>query len=92
MMLHRVVVAGLAAVVLCHTGAALAADATAGKAEVDKVCGACHVPADWKGKTAAQLETQIKAVVAGKTKHPKKLDLSDAQIADVAAYWSANSN
>jgi mono/diheme cytochrome c family protein len=67
----------------------MAADVAAGKAEVDKVCGACHESADWKGKSAAQLETRIKAVVAGKTKHPKKLDLSDAQIADVAAYWAS---
>jgi len=68
---------------------AAAADPAAGKAEVDKVCGACHQPADWKGKSAGQLETQIKGVVAGKTKHPKKLDLTDAQIADVAAYWAS---
>jgi mono/diheme cytochrome c family protein len=54
--------------------------------------GACHQPADWKGKSAEQLETQIKGVVAGKTKHPKKLALTDAQIADVAAYWAASAN
>lgn len=71
---------------------ATAADPAAGKAEVDKVCGACHQPADWKGKSAEQLETQIKGVVAGKTKHPKKLALTDAQVADVAAYWAASAN
>jgi mono/diheme cytochrome c family protein len=69
-----------------------AADPVAGKVEVDKVCGACHQPADWKGKSAEQLETQIKGVVAGKSKHPKKLALTDAQIADVAAYWAASAN
>ncbi len=92
MLLYRVVVAGVAAVFLCNAGVAVAADVAAGKAEVDKVCSACHEPADWKGKTAAQLQTQISAVVSGKTKHPKKLDLTDAQIADVAAYWAANAN
>lgn len=92
MLLYRVVVAGVAAVFLCSTGVAVAADVAAGKAEVDKVCGACHEPSDWKGKTAAQLEAQIGAVVSGKAKHPKKLDLTDAQIADVAAYWAANAN
>ncbi len=78
-----------AVVFVFGAGVAVAADPVAGKAEVDKVCGACHVPADWKGKSAAQIETQIKGVVGGKTKHPKKLDLTDAQVADVAAYWSS---
>ena len=91
-MSSRITVSSLAIVFLFNIGAAVAADVDAGKAEVDKVCGNCHIPSDWKGKTAAQLETQIKAVVSGKTKHPKKLDLTDAQIADVAAYWAANAN
>ncbi len=91
-MSSRIVVSSFAIAFFLNVGAAAAADAVAGKAEVDKVCGACHEAADWKGKTAAQLEAQIKGVVAGKTKHPKKLDLTDAQIADVAAYWAANAN
>ncbi len=88
-MSNQIVLAVAALVFTCGGGIALAADIAAGKAEVDKVCGACHESADWKGKSAAQLEAQIKAVVAGKTRHPKKLDLSEAQIADVAAYWSS---
>ncbi len=88
-MSSRMILSAVAIVFTFCGGVAMAADAAAGKAEVDKVCGACHESADWKGKSAAQLETQIKAVVAGKTKHPKKLDLSDAQIADVAAYWAS---
>ncbi len=90
-MLGRMTVSTVAIVFTFYAGVAMAANPVAGKAEVDKVCGACHVPADWKGKSAAQLETQIKGVVSGKTKHPKKLDLTDAQIADVAAYWSSAS-
>jgi mono/diheme cytochrome c family protein len=89
-MFVRMLLSGMAISIVCGSGVAVAADAAAGKVEVDKVCGACHMPADWNGKTAAQLEAQIKGVVAGKTKHPKKLDLTDAQIADVAAFWAAN--
>ena len=88
-MSKRVSLSSVAMVFACWGANAIAADSAAGKAEVDKVCSACHESADWKGKGAAQIETQIKAVVAGKTKHPKKLDLSDAQIADVAAYWAS---
>jgi mono/diheme cytochrome c family protein len=84
------VFAAAAALVFC-TAVATAADPASGKAEVDKVCGACHQPADWKGKNAGEIETQIKGVLAGKTKHPKKLVLTDAQIADVAAYWASGS-
>lgn len=89
-MSRRMTVFAVAAGLVFFTAAA--ADPAAGKAEVDKVCGACHQSSDWKGKSAVQLETQIKGVVAGKTKHPKKLDLTDAQIADVAAYWAASAN
>jgi mono/diheme cytochrome c family protein len=88
-MSRRMTVFAVAAVLVFCTEVAAAADPAAGKAEVDKVCSACHESADWKGKSAGQIETQIKGVVAGKTKHPKKLDLSDAQIADVAAFWAS---
>lgn len=69
------------------SGAAIAADPAAGKAIVDKNCSKCHVKADRKGQDAAALEAAIKNVVAGKTKHKKKLTLTDAEIADLAAYW-----
>ena len=69
------------------SGAAIAADPAAGKAIVDKVCSKCHVKADRKGQDAAALEAAIKNVVAGNTKHKKKLTLTDKEIADIAAYW-----
>jgi len=69
--------------------AAHAADPDAGKAEFQKVCSNCHDVADWKGKSEPQLEDMFKNVVAGKKKHPKKLSLSDAQIADIATWASA---
>jgi mono/diheme cytochrome c family protein len=68
---------------------AAAADVEAGKAKVQQVCAECHEAADWKGKSAADLQAKIASVVAGKVKHPKKLQLTDAEMADVAAYWAA---
>jgi cytochrome c553 len=54
-----------------------------------KICSECHEKADWAGKDAAGLEAQIKDVVSGKTKHKKKITLTDKEIADVAAFWSS---
>jgi len=70
-------------------GAAVAGDAAAGKTKHDAVCSACHAKEDWAGKDAATLEAQIKDVVSGKTKHKKAIKLTDAEAADVAAYWSS---
>jgi mono/diheme cytochrome c family protein len=68
---------------------AAAADVEVGKAKVQQVCAECHEAADWKGKSEADLQAKITTVVAGKVKHPKKLQLTDAEIADIAAYWAA---
>lgn len=90
----------LFAAVCCCTGAVLgavnlsvwAADATTGKTLAEqRQCATCHLPEDWKGNSAAQMESKITAVVQGKHKHPKKIDLSKDQIADIAAFWSAGS-
>ncbi len=71
--------------------AAGAGDAAAGKAIVGQNCGACHdgMMSMWQGKSAADIDGLIHQVVAGKATHPKKLDLTDAQMADVAAYWAS---
>lgn len=82
-------VSGLA--LLCAAASALAADMKAGEAEFNKVCHQCHEVMDWKGKSDAELRSMIAAVSSGKKKHPKKLDLSQDQIADVAA-WASNAN
>jgi mono/diheme cytochrome c family protein len=79
----------LAFALLGGTLSAAAADVEAGKAKVQQICSECHEAADWKGKSEADLQSKIANVVAGKTKHPKKLQLTDAEIADVAAYWAS---
>ena len=68
---------------------AAAADVEVGKAKVQQVCSECHEAADWKGKSEADLQAKIGSVVAGKVKHPKKLQLTDAEIAGIAAYWAS---
>jgi mono/diheme cytochrome c family protein len=69
-------------------GAAAAGDAAMGKAKSDAVCSECHEKADWAGEDAASLEAKIASVVAGKTKHKKKLSLTDEEIKGIAAYWA----
>jgi cytochrome c553 len=65
---------------------AFAADPAAGKAKVQQVCAECHDLTDWKGKSEKEMHDKIAGVVAGKTKHPTKLQLSDADIDNIAAY------
>ena len=64
-----------------------AADISAGKAAAQAKCIECHEADDWEGEDAASLESLIRDIVAGKVKHKKKLDLSPAEIANIAAYW-----
>ena len=88
---------GLLAISICAAGllfaatlqTAAAADTPAGKTLTQQQgCANCHLPEDWKGNSEAQMQSKISAVVAGKHKHPKKLDLTQSQIADIAAYWT----
>jgi mono/diheme cytochrome c family protein len=64
------------------------ADAAAGKATFTAVCAECHEVADFEGEDAAALQGTLKQIVAGTKKHKKALQLTDAQIADVAAYMA----
>jgi mono/diheme cytochrome c family protein len=64
------------------------ADAAAGKAKFTATCAECHEVGDFEGESAAALTDSIKKIVAG-AKHKKPLKLSDAEIADLAAYMAA---
>lgn len=82
-------VAALAGSAFVVSGAAQAGDAKAGEAKAED-CLECHEPSeDFAGKSAAELETTMKKIVAGTMKHKNKLTLSDADIADIAAYFAA---
>jgi mono/diheme cytochrome c family protein len=67
---------------------AYAADAAAGQKTFQTTCNACHAKKMqvFAGKSAADLETEIKGIVGGTVKHPKKLTLSADDISNVSAY------
>jgi mono/diheme cytochrome c family protein len=73
---------------LAGFGGAAHADAAAGKATFTDVCSECHEVADFEGESTADVQGTIKKIVAGTQKHKKALKLTDAQIADVAAYMT----
>jgi len=88
---HALLVPTVIASLLAVAGAR-AADPQAGQVKVQQVgCGECHEAVDFKGKSDAQLTGLIHDVVSGKHKHPKKLQLTDADVANIAAYWSSAS-
>lgn len=66
-----------------------AADAAAGRTVAQAKCVECHEADDWEGESAASLEGIIRDIVAGKVKHKRRLDLTPAEIANIAAYWGA---
>jgi cytochrome c553 len=71
------------------TGAALqAADLQSGKTAAQAKCSECHDADDWEGEDAASLESLIRDIVAGKVKHKRKLELTSAEMANIAAYWA----
>lgn len=76
-----------AVVAFAASGAAHAADVQAGRSAAQSKCAECHDADDWEGEGAASLESLIRDIVAGKVKHKRKLELSAAEIADIAAYW-----
>ncbi len=65
-----------------------AADVGAGRSSA-AACAECHEPKDWEGETQASLESLIRDVVKGSVKHARKISLSDAEIANIAAYWAS---
>ena len=87
---------------LAGASGAIAADIEAGKAKVGVVCAACHgalgasvsdtIP-NLAGQKSRYIETQLKALRDGTRKNPIMgtiaAQLSDADIANVAAYFSS---
>jgi mono/diheme cytochrome c family protein len=89
MKISRLVVIVGAAAGLASYGSTAYADAAAGKATFTGTCAECHEAGDFEGEDAAELSGTIKKIVSGEMKHKKALKLTDAQIADVAAYLSS---
>jgi cytochrome c553 len=66
---------------------AIAADVAAGRVTAQAKCVACHEADDWEGESAASLQSLITDIIAGKVKHKQKIELSAADVANIAAYW-----
>ena len=86
MKVMRVCAVAIATLGLAGFSGAASADAAAGKAKFSASCAECHEVADFEGEDAAGLSATLKKIVAGQQKHKNALKLSDAEIADLAAY------
>lgn len=86
---HDACAALLAIGLIGWCGVARSADIAAGRTAAQTKCVECHEADDWEGESAASLESIIRDIVAGKVKHKRKLDLTPAEVANIAAYWGA---
>lgn len=84
----RLIGVSAALVALAGYGSLAHADAAAGKATFEETCSECHEVADFDGEDPKAVAATLKQIVAGTKKHKKALKLTDAQIADVAAYMA----
>ena len=88
MKMHRLFVVALTTLGMAGFSLSASADAAAGKAKFTSVCGECHEASDFEGEDAKGLADSIKKIVAGQVKHKSAIKLTDAEIADVAAYMA----
>lgn len=88
MKIHRLFFVAVATVGMAGFSLSASADAAAGKAKFDAVCGECHEAADFEGEDAKGLADSIKKIAAGQVKHKSAIKLTDAEITDVAAYMA----
>ena len=89
MKVTRILAVAIATLGLAGFSGVASADAAAGKAKFEATCAECHEAGDFEGEDAAALTATLKKMVAGQQKHKTALKLSDAEIADLAAYMSA---
>ena len=89
MKVMRILALSVATFAIAGFSTSASADAAAGKAKFTAACAECHEVADFEGESAAALTDSLKKIVAGTEKHKKALKLTDAEIADLAAYMAA---
>jgi mono/diheme cytochrome c family protein len=87
MKILRILALSVATFAIAGFSTAASADAAAGKAKFAATCAECHEVADFEGASA--LTDSIKKIVAGTQKHKQALKLTDAEVADLAAYMAA---
>lgn len=81
----------IAAALLSLSVGAQAADPQAGKVVAQAKCAQCHDAGDWEGEDAAALESIMVDIVAGKVRHKTPMQLTPAEITNIAAYWGTAS-
>ncbi len=89
MKVARILCVTVATLGLAGFSSVASADAAAGKAKFEGKCAECHEVGDFEGETAAALTESLKKIVAGQEKHKAALKLTDAEIADLAAFMAA---
>jgi mono/diheme cytochrome c family protein len=89
MKILRILALSVATFAIAGFSTAASADAAAGKAKFAATCAECHEVADFEGESASALTDSIKKIVAGTQKHKQALKLTDAEVADLAAYMAA---
>jgi mono/diheme cytochrome c family protein len=85
--LGRVAIAVVAGSLGCTLPAV--ADIAAGKAKFNSICAACHDSADFEGEDPNGLRDTVRRISQGEIKHKKSVQLSDQEIADLAAYMAS---
>jgi mono/diheme cytochrome c family protein len=85
----RILALSVVTVAIAGFSTTASADAAAGKAKFTAACAECHEVADFAGESAAALTESLKKIVAGTQKHKAALKLTDAEVADLAAYMAA---
>ena len=89
MKLNRMLIVAVAALGATGWSMVANADAAAGKAKFAASCAECHEAGDFEGEDAKVLGDTIKKIAGGQVKHKSAIKLSDAEIADVAAYMAS---
>jgi mono/diheme cytochrome c family protein len=89
MKLMRTLAVSIATLALAGFSSIASADAAAGKAKFTAACAECHEAGDFEGEDAKALADTMKKIVAGQAKHKNALKLTDAEIADLAAFMAA---
>ena len=89
--MKKLTIAILAAPILAFSGAALAADADAGKAKAEELyCMDCHAGEDFAGMSLEEITAALKAAAGPDSAHPPGLeDVTEADIPDLAASFYA---
>jgi mono/diheme cytochrome c family protein len=65
------------------------ADVKAGEKKFNAVCAECHDSADFEGEDLNGLRDTLRRISHGEIKHKKSVQLSDQEIADLAAYMAS---